>query len=158
MQVALYAAIILFSNVCLGLFNSVHADTTAAAPTASAPIDQNSPLKDIMKQVGVDFKAIAQSYKDATQTDANVARANELVDLFTLAAQRTPDTITQKPPAQQPAALQDYQTQMKAMLALCQNLVTALQSKDQNAIGGVLNQMNDGRKKGHDEFKPDNNS
>jgi hypothetical protein len=164
LQCLIYVALIAFSNLYLGLFTRAHAGDLA--PLTSVTIDPNAKLKDIMKHVGDDFKAIGKTFSDATQADANAARATELADLFTLALQRTPDTIAKMPAGDQVAATQSYQNQLKAMIVLCQKLTVAFQAKhlvsassnDTDSATSLLMQMKDGKEKGHDDFKPDDSN
>lgn len=138
-----------------------HAYTAKAsvAPAADAmsvvEVDVNSSLKDIMKLIGSNFKTIGKTFSDLSQADSNAGLAAEAVDLFRLAAQKTPETVSKLPVDQQAAKLKEYQDQILNIAGLVQKLTEAFKAKDSSAITSLLTAIREAKQKGHDEFKPE---
>ena len=83
-----------------------------------------------MKKIGKNFGDIGKSFKDATQNQANAARAEELAVLFTEALEKTPDSIAKLPAAQRPVAIAQYKRQIGEMITTSQQLQQAFVAGD----------------------------
>ncbi len=114
-------------------------------------------LKNTMKEIGKNFKLIGGSFSDASQADANAARANRVAELLTLALDKTPDKIDQLPASEQADALKRFQDEIKNMISLVRELAADLQAKKMDALSAIMSKIKDAKQKGHDEFKEEDN-
>lgn len=114
-----------------------------------------SPLGDVMKEIGLQFKDLFTTTQAAATVDASFAsKAHDLGVKIQAAAAIFPDTILALPAADQPAAQVRYKDLMHQLSQRNVELEQAYTAGDKALALTILNQMNDLRKTGHLEFKP----
>src|SRR5690348_6048090 len=82
----------------------------AQAAPPPQPIDGNSSLKEIMDEIGSDFKAINTSSTDRKQDGNNTALAGDMAQMFTLARNKIPELVQKMPAKDQPEATKEFQS------------------------------------------------
>lgn len=106
-----------------------------------------------MKQIGALFGQIGRNINDASQNQASAAAAGQMVTLFQDCANQVPDSISQMAPADQPAALADYQNMINQEIQDSAALQNAFLSNDNATAASLLQKMNAEKQDGHGKYK-----
>jgi cytochrome c556 len=117
---------------------------------------QASTLSAEMKSMGRSFKALKEMVKtntyDFAKIEASVKTSRESVKKC---ADQVPDTVAKLDEAAKKTALESYKKQMATLDAAYVKLGDAASKKDPVAVKSSFDELRDIMKKGHEEFRKD---
>jgi len=114
---------------------------------------QAATIQDDMKQIGALFGQISKAVNDPSQNQASAVAAGQLVALFQDTLAQVPDAIAQMQPADQTAAVTDYQSLINQEVQEAAALQSAFLNNDNATAASVLQQMNAAKQDGHGKYK-----
>jgi hypothetical protein len=113
-----------------------------------------STLKDTMKAMNTDLRAIAAQVNNPQANAASADLADQFVQLVLHSKNFTPDTVNALPADQQAAALAQYNQMLDQVAAMGEQLANALRAGDNAQAAALITQLNHAKNDGHDQFNP----
>ena len=114
----------------------------------------NDELNDIMKKMGRDFKTLTKQINDPNQNISSTQLAENISTLMKSAVNEVPDSVANLAPADQPAALAEFQNEIKKVMAEIDQMIVALKASDNAMATSILNLVAQQKKDAHNKFDP----
>ena len=111
-------------------------------------------LKQNMKQIEKNLKAIAAAINDASQNQNIATLAEQAAELFQTAYSQVPESVSDLPAGQQQEAMQGYQQEIQKGIDLCTQLQNALLNNDNATAMQLLKTLSQLKQEGHDQYNP----
>ena len=115
--------------------------------------DSPRALKDVMKDMGTDFKAITVGLQAGKITPDMVTASTKLSALITEATAITPDSVLALPNIEQDAAKAKYVQEMKSLEEQSLKMTDALNANDLATAKQLLLVLGTDKKSGHNDFQ-----
>ncbi|MFL5813473.1 MAG: cytochrome b562 [Bdellovibrionia bacterium] len=109
-------------------------------------------IKDNMKQIKTLFKGISTAVADSTKNAKSAADAAEIAKLFSAVQGEVPESISDLPADEQPAAIEDYKAMIQQEIDFATALQKAFDSGNNQLAAKLLQQMDGVKKDGHKKY------
>ena len=129
----------------------------AADPQPGAPApkekDEDPELGKTMSKMNGAWRKLRKQAADATANASSIEFAATIKASAEKALTLEPAMAADKPAADRPKFIADYQKQMKDFIALADQLSAAFKANDNAAAQAIIQKMGAAQKEGHKEFK-----
>lgn len=139
--------------VAFSLFLS--AQYTVATPDGEEE-HHHTALEEEMERIGDAWKKVRRAIRNPDQFGAAAEQVAIMIEHSKKSIDMEPILLAeQEGEAAKKEFLDGYKKGMKATVALLEDLKVALEAGDQAAVAATVSKINDGRKKGHKAYKPE---
>lgn len=124
-----------------------------SAPDASG---DESPLEEQMEAMNKSWKTVRRAVKDPSQYASAAGLVASMIEHANKATEMEPALLAEVEGAEaKKAFVEGYRKGMKETVEMLGQLRTALEAGDQASAEALVGKLNDARKKGHNDYKAD---
>lgn len=117
--------------------------------------EEHTALEEQMSAMNKAWRSIRRQIKDPAKNKSTLAFVAKVKAGAQKAVDLTPMLAEEQKGADKKKFMANYKKAIKRMIGLIGELEAALKADDNAKAGEIVGKLNDGRKKGHERFKPE---